>query len=169
MANIVTSSEVMTLCRPISGHYEPARIDMFIPEAELLDVKDQIGEQLYISILEEAGTTYNEFLTGGVYEVADKKYIFKGLKSAIAYFVYCRLIKNSDGQLTRFGFVAKDTDVSTRPDLRERTAAANEAFEIGKAYLNECLQYIRLVIEPTNQCTITQVKSTTYRINAIGD
>jgi hypothetical protein len=162
----------MTLCRPISAHYKTDRIDMFIPEAELIDVKDQIGEQLYITLL-DFGTTYQELMDGGIYEVAEKKYIFKGLKSAIAYFVYCRLIRNSDGQLTPYGFVNKDTDVSQRPELKERIAAASEAKEIGQAYLNECLQYIRLhpdlfpVTEP--DCIERTTTKSTYRINEIGD
>lgn len=145
---------------------------MFIPEAELLDVKDQIGEQLYIDLL-DSGTTFAELMNGGVYEVDSKKYIFKGLKSAISYFVYCRLIRNSDGQLTSYGFVNKETDVSQRPELKERIAAASDAKEIGQAYLNECLQYIRLHPElfPVTQpnCTEQRTTKSTYRINVIGD
>lgn len=172
MSNIVTSSDVMLMCRPISTHYKPERIEMFIPEAELIDIKDQIGEQLYISLL-DSGTTYQELLDGGIYTVDEKKYIFKGLKSAISYFVYSRLIRNSDGQLTPYGYVNKDTDVSQKPELKERIAAANDAMEIGQAYLNECLQYIRLHPDlfpvTESECAQQTTTKSTYRITEIGD
>ena len=89
-------------------------------ESEDIDIKPILGEQMYIDLSEaQTGTTLTPnqtlILNGGVYTVDEKKYVFKGLKSAIAYFVYSKIIKNSDGQVTRYGFINKDTAESDRP------------------------------------------------------
>ena len=146
---------------------------MFIPEAEQLDVKPILGEQMYIDLLEaQTGTTLSVnqvlLLDGGIYTVENRKYIFKGLKVAISYFVYSRLIRNADGQLTRFGFVDKNLNESDRPQLKEKLVAADDAAKSGNAYLNEVLQLIKL--NDMDEVYVHPDKSKrTYTINAIGD
>ena len=173
MGNLLTAAQVRLLCRPISTHYDDTRIEMFIPEAEQLDVKPILGEQMYIDLLEaQTGTTLSVnqvlLLDGGIYTVENRKYIFKGLKVAISYFVYSRLIRNADGQLTRFGFVDKNLNESDRPQLKEKLVAADDAAKSGNAYLNEVLQLIKL--NDMDEVYVHPDKSKrTYTINAIGD
>ena len=102
MDNLTTATEIRALCRPIAQHYKDANIEVYIDEAEAIDVKPILGEQMYIDLSEaQTGTTLTDnkqlILDGGVYTVDDRKYHFSGLKKAIAYFVYSRLIRNSDG------------------------------------------------------------------------
>ena len=91
---------------------------MYIDESEAIDVKPILGEQIYIDLCEaQTGTTLTDnqllILDGGVYTVDNRKYHFSGLKKAIAYFVYSRLIRNADGQLTSYGFVNKELNESS--------------------------------------------------------
>lgn len=168
MANLITATQVRAKCRPISKNFEDDRINMFIPEAEQLDIKPLLGEQMYITLLEDTGTTYSTLINGGTYTVDGRKYIMSGLLVAIAYFVYARLIINSDGQLTRLGFVQKDLNESDRPQLKEKLVASEGAKEAGNAYLNEVLQYIQLnKLDEVYTCA--DVPRRRFTINAIGD
>lgn len=173
MDNLITAAQVRVLCRPISVHYESADIETYIGEAEQLDIKPILGEQMYIDLSEaQTGTTLSDnqklILDGGIYTVDSRKYIFSGLKKAISYFVYSRLIRNSDGKLTRMGFVVKDTAESERPMLKEKLVAADDAAKTGNAYLNEVLQFIQLNnLENVYSCEDRPRR--TYSINAIGD
>lgn len=174
MDNLLTAAQVKALCRPISVHYENANIETYIGEAEQLDVKPILGEQMYIDLsLAQTGTSLSSeqamILDGGVYEVDGKKYVFSGLKKSISYFVYGRIIRNSDGQLTRYGFVNKDTLESERPQLKEKLVAAGDAEKTGNAYLNEVLQFIKLNnLETDNSCAEDRPRRR-FLINAIGD
>jgi len=161
------------LCRPITLNFKDANIEVYIDEAEAIDVKPILGEQMYIDLSEaQTGTTLTAdqvlILDGGVYTVDSRKYVFSGLKKAISYFVYSRLIKNADGQLTRYGFVNKELNESQRPELREKIQAADDAMKTGNAYLNEVLQFIKLNnLESVYTCPDKPVRRMT--INAIGD
>ena len=174
MDNLLTATQARNLCRPISIHYPDANIETYIGEAEQLDVKPLLGEQMYIDLSEaQTGTTLSAnqvlILDGGGYEVDGKKYVFSGLKKAIAYFTYGRIIRNSDGQLTRYGFINKDTLESDRPQLKEKLVAAGDAEKTGNAYLNEVLQFIKLNnLDTDYSCTNTGPRRR-FSINAIGD
>ena len=174
MDNLTTATQIRALCRPISSHYSDTNIETYIGESEQIDIKPILGEQMYIDLSEaQTGTTLTAdqemILDGGVYTVDDRKYVFGGLKKSIAYFVYSRLIKNADGQLTRYGFINKDTQESERPPLKEKLVAADDAAKTGNAYLNEVLQYIRLNdLDDAFTCPDPAPKRS-YSINAIGD
>ena len=128
---------------------------------------------MYIDLSEaQTGTALTAdqvlILDGGVYTVDNRKYVFSGLKKAIAYYVYSRLIRNADGQLTSYGFVNKELNESSRPELREKLQAADDAMKTGNAYLNEVLQFIKLNnLESVYTCPDKPVRRMT--INAIGD
>ena len=173
MDNLLTATEVRALCRPISQNFKDSTIEIYIPEAEQIDVKPILGEQMYIDLSEaQTGTTLTDnqilILDGGVYTVDNRKYVFSGLKKAISYFVYSRLIRNADGQLVSFGFVNKQTNESERPELREKLHAADDAMKTGNTYLNEVLQFIKLNnLDTVYPCSNSSVRR--LSINAIGD
>ena len=173
MDNLVTPLEIRSLCRPITQHYKDADISIYIEETEPIDIKPILGEQMYIDLSQaQTGTTLTEdqilILDGGNYEVEGRKYVFSGLKKAISYFVYSRLIRNADGKLTSFGYVNKELQESNRPELREKLQAADDAMKTGNAYLNEVLQFIKLKnLDNVYPCSIGAVRRTS--INAIGD
>lgn len=173
MDNLTTAAQIRILCRPITANFKDTVIETYIPEAEQIDIKPILGEQMYIDLSEaQTGTTLTAgqiiILDGGVYTVDSRKYVFGGLKKAIAYFVYARLIRNIDNNLTSFGFVNKELNESSRPELKEKLNAANDAMATGNVYLNEVLQFIKLNnLDTFYPCSEHRVRRTT--INAIGD
>lgn len=173
MDNLTTAAQIRLLCRPITTNFKDTVIETYIPEAEQIDIKPVLGEQMYIDLSEaQTGTTLTDnqilILDGGVYTIGTRKYVFSGLKKAIAYFVYARLIRNIDNNLTSFGFVNKELNESSRPELKEKLNAANDAMATGNIYMNEVLQFIKLNnLDPYYPCSEHRVRR--MSINAIGD
>lgn len=173
MGTLLQLSEIRGLCRSISDHYEPEKILTAIDEAEHLDIKNAIGEQLYIDLVEaQTGTTLDPdqrlLLDGGIYTVEERRYELKGLKSSIAYFALGQMIKTANHNVVRFGFVEKDTDVSTVPEWRKQIQAANDARSVATAYLNEVLKFIKLK-ELDRHYDCRDVPRRRQRFNPIGD
>lgn len=51
-------------------------------------------------------------------------------------------MKNGDGNVTRFGFVNKDNEYSSRSDFKEKLMAYNDAFSVADRYMKECVRYL---------------------------
>ena len=139
---LITFDEVSLLARGISIHIEQEKIDTYIRESEDIDIKPSLGDALFIDI-QEHSDKYELLMNGGVYEDRDGKHVMTGLKTALAYYAYARLVKNGDGNVTRYGFVNKDDDYSSRLDSKEHSMAFNDAFSIADSYMKECLLYLK--------------------------
>lgn len=162
LKTIVTIENVKTNIRPISKHLDDNRINIYIDEAEHLDLKPQLGESLFIDLKEfindvpatertsgkTFGTDYPDYdllLTGGIYKKSESVYKeFAGLRTALEYYVYARLVKNNNYTVTRFGFVNKEDQYSQQSDLKERLVSEKDARSIADTYMNDCLEYIRM-------------------------
>lgn len=149
---MVQSSDV----RFVSNKIDNSRVAPYIDESEQLDIKNQIGESLFIDLLDYVGAddktgfaNYNLFLYGGTYEYETnqgtraKKQI-KGLIHALNYFVWARLIKNNNFTATSFGLVQKITDNSEPVSFKERNDVYGDALDIAQKYLGECIIYLKI-------------------------
>ena len=96
---LITSDEVSTLARGMSIHVEQEKIETYIRESEDIDIKSAIGDALFIDI-QGSPEKYELLLNGGVYEDKNGKHVMTGLKTALAYYAYARLVKNGDGHVT---------------------------------------------------------------------
>ena len=140
---LITTDEVSKLTRGMSVYISGDKIEAYIREAENMDVRPALGDALFLDIKAEP-EKYQLLLSGGEYETkcGDKR-ILVGLKSALAYYSYARLVKNIDGNVTRFGYVNKDDEYSSRPEFREKLQAYNDAFDVASRYMKECVDYLR--------------------------
>ena len=139
---LITIEEVMSLARDISQYVDKAKIEVYLRESENIDIKTTLGDSLFLDV-KECSEKYSTLLNGGVYETGcgDKK-VFTGLKVALAYYTFARIVKNGDGNVTRFGFVNKDSEYSSRSDIKEKVVAYNDAFSVADRYLKECVRYL---------------------------
>ncbi|HUX57080.1 MAG TPA: hypothetical protein VMV77_08905 [Bacteroidales bacterium] len=90
----------------------------FVSEAQLLDVKIQIGDALLDELATQfaAGTLTadNEILLdGGTYVYLTNTYMFQGLKAAIIYYAFGRFTNLTSYNYTAAGIVVKESDFST--------------------------------------------------------
>lgn len=164
---LITYEEAHTLARKMSVHMENDKIDIFIREAEDMDVKPVIGDSLLLAV-KATPSRFQTLLDGGRYvDGSGKGKSLAGLKSALSYFVYARFVRNNDGNVTRIGFVNNNSDHSTRALDAERERAYNDAVAIGRRYLQECMEFVHCDEVCRDCCGITEVKRGKYKV--LGD
>lgn len=142
MLQLITTSEARGKARDIGQNISDSKINVFIQESENIDLKSALGDALFLD-MKENPDAYAKLLDGGEYSTnRGERRAFSGLKSALAYYVYARIVKNGDGHVTRIGFVNKESEYSSRPDIREKVMAYNDAFGVADRYLKECVRYL---------------------------
>lgn len=166
MEHLITSKEVGTLARPVSRNIDDARLLVCIDEAEQIDVKPTIGDELLLQLLDEQNfVKFNDLLNGCQFS----KRTHKGLKAVIAYYAYARLIRIADTNVTRYGVVSKDDDYSTRISENERRTAVADARNVADRYFSETIAYMRYkgLLSP---CMRTRVQpQQRVKLNIIGE
>lgn len=143
--HLITPSDVLALSRNSSQSIDPRDISIYIDEAEQLDVRPTIGDALYLRLLNNSGNAEdnNRLLYGGQYQSGcGNVAIFAGLRKALSYYVYGRIVKNGGRTATRFGFVEKSDDYSRQVEYKERLSASNDATLVADSYMKETLNYI---------------------------
>lgn len=138
---LITTDEVATLARSMSTHMDKNEVETYIKESENIDLRMNLGDALLLDIKEHP-ESYTLLLDGGIYEDGKGKRLLTGLKSALAYYTYARVVKNKDGQVTRFGFMNKEGEYSSRVDIKEKVMAYNDAFSIADSYIKEVVSYL---------------------------
>lgn len=143
MQQLITVDEVQTLSRDMSQYVDVNKIATYIRESESINIKSALGDALFLDVKEHP-EKYSTLLDGGVYETeCGVKKVFAGLKTALAYYTFARVVKNGDGNVTRFGLVKKESEYSSHADLKEKMIAYNDAFDVANRYLKECVVYLR--------------------------
>lgn len=139
---LITTEEVSKLSRDMSIHLDNSKIETYIRESENIDIKSALGDALFLDVKEHP-EKYDILLNGGEYdsECGIKRYLI-GLKTALAYYTYARIVKNGDGNVSRFGFVNKESEYSSRPDIKEKVMTYNDTFNVADRYLKECVRYL---------------------------
>lgn len=160
--------------RQIAANIKDERVEIYIREAELLDIEPVIGAELYeqltnvgeivldednTALLDETGDNaivvadenelpLNEYklLNGGYYQDCNGvKHRFVGIKTALAYFAYARFVRNHSTAVTPFGVVNKLGDESSNADSRTIAAVSADARRIGESYLADAMKFWRIV------------------------
>lgn len=145
MEHIISPSEVVDLGRPI-GKVDDTKLLAYITEAEQMNIKPALGDELFLNILKDGETNdiYKVLLAGGTYrDGADNIHSFIGLKVTLSYFVYAQNVMSGDFQSTRYGLRVKDGDYSSGVSSKERSDCYNNALEVANHYLSECLAFCK--------------------------
>jgi hypothetical protein len=152
--HLTTPDDIRKNVRPVSAHLDDERIWVFIDEAEQLNVKPRITDALFIDLLEWTESedksafpeAYEILMNGGIYESSihcgTVKKIFKGLRLTLEYYVYAKLVKHNDENVTRFGYMQKEDEYSSRPDLRIKLAAEKDALSVADGYMADCIDFL---------------------------
>lgn len=138
----VTRKDINDEVRPTSAEVE--LVNRCIEEAQNLDVIPTIGADWWLRILDRENDAVALLLwTGGLYtDTEGNAKIFAGLKKALLYYSYARLVRSQGGTSTRFDFVVKADQYSDSADLKAKVQAYNEAFAVADGYMSQCLLYI---------------------------
>lgn len=154
ITHLTTASQIKSNIRFLSDKIDDAKIDIYIDEAEQLNIKNQIGKALFTDVVSYVNaddkTVYPDYsclLNGGVYRLkaCNGKYrnlIFKGLRTSLQYYVYARMVKNLNYTATRKGIVNKGSEYSSAVELKERLVLEKDALCVADNYLSDCLTYL---------------------------
>lgn len=140
---LIRPSEISTLAREV--FIDDDKAVRFIVEAEDLDVRPVLGDRLFLYIYENQSDieVVNNILNGTVYKYNGNTYLFYGLKTAIAYYAYARLIVGGDIEVTRSGLRSRDSDYSHQVPMEERQQVSRECSAIADRHMNQLLDYIK--------------------------
>lgn len=153
--HLITPDEIGKYSRPISKHMEQELLEAFICEAEDLDIRPAIGDELYKQLLYTDGNAYFDNLINGVWGEDTFGHTFDetfdgdggmctaGLKKAIAYYVQARIVKWNNVQVTRFGAVTKNEEYSDKATGTERSNQSGQMMDLADRYLADCIRYIK--------------------------
>lgn len=171
--HLITPEDVRALARNSSAQLDPREVSTYIEEAEQLDLKPAIGTALYLRLLNDTGDTQDnmKLLYGGSYNTCcGDTAMYAGVRKALAYYVYGRIVKNGGRTATRFGFVDKRDEHSYQVDYKERLNMANDATLVADSYMKETLNYIESSgLYPEYKACNGGMKNRRVTIKAIGE
>lgn len=164
--HLITVDLFMKLTRPTSKHIDYEEVETFIRECEDLYIIPAIGLERFKNLLRDRKEEkYIKLLDGGEYE--DKEGTLKkcsGLRFALSYFVYAKMIMSDGGLLTRTGLMQHNDSYASREDDKNRVRRYNDVMEIAETYLGSCLAFLKSV----EGDKIKPVRGTRVRIHSIG-
>lgn len=138
MAALITPTDISTLARPCYADKEIA--NKAIDEAIDIDIRYLVGDTLFQKIMQSKDTI---LLNGGLYKSKKgEDRIIGGLKKAVAYLSYSRVVKFGNSLPTRFGTMNNNDAYSSHTELKERQMIADDTYSIGLKYVEEVLYYI---------------------------
>lgn len=139
---LLTNEEFKKRARVVSANLDAAKIEAFIHEAEIMDLKPMLGVSFFDVM--NYKERYQVFIEGGILMLSDgRKVEIEGLKTALAYFAFARMARNGDAIITRYGFVNKERDNSYRAEQEQREQVYNDCMAIGRKCAQECLRYMK--------------------------
>ena len=136
---IIQPEEVGTLARPISQHIDREQLVAYITEVEQLQIRSALGGVLYSNI-KQSPSAFDIILNGGIDEAGE---VSGGIRKAMAYYVYARIIREGGTIATRFGAVEKTDEYSTRLEQERKNAIYRECNNIADAYMVEVVNYAK--------------------------
>lgn len=139
---LISREEIDKECRPCNSQDE--LVDRCIEEAQNLDIIPAIGADWWLRVLDRNDDAVATLLwEGGIYQdTCGNAHIFAGLRKALLYYAYGRIVRSSGGVATRFDFVVKADQYSDSADLQAKVQAYNEAFANADTYKAQCLAYL---------------------------
>lgn len=142
MKAIITLQDINRLARACRADTDIAA--SLIAEAEKQDIKPKIGDALYLQLTQDTVPgAYGTLLDGGEWTQADgTTRCLTGLRTALAYYAYARIVRDGNLQSTRYGTVVKTEDNSTEGERTERQRQYREAFTTADGYMQEVMEYL---------------------------
>lgn len=139
---LITREDIDKECRPCNS--QDALVDRCIEEAQNLDIIPAIGADWWLRVLNRDTDAAAQLLwEGGIYQdTCGNAHIFAGLRKALLYYAYGRIVRSSGGVSTRFDFVVKADQYSDSADLQAKVQAYNEAFANADTYKAQCMAYL---------------------------
>lgn len=144
---LILPAEVGQLARPC--YADEALLTQIIAESEREDIRPRIGATLFVALKStesDADLTgsLRVLLLGGEWtDNSGRMHYLDGIKVALAYYTYGRVIRDGNITSTRYGAVIKSDDNSnSASDNAERQRQYRQAFDTADTMIVEAVNYI---------------------------
>lgn len=144
----ITPQDISLLARPC--YADEAKVLAYIYEAEQNNIKPKIGDDLFLRLKDGENPL---LLDGGIYEKNGKRYYLNGIKKALAYYAYSRLLESGSVNLTRQGVVNRRSDDANAVNEDNIIKISRETYAIADRYMQEVMDYLGAGEAETTQRT----------------
>lgn len=126
----------------MANNIRDSRILPYLQEVEDATVVPAIGAELYEKL--NNGEIDDNVLLNGAYYTnhKGKREVCYGLRKAVAYLAYAKLLMANKVNVTAFGVTEKTSQYSQSANADNVNYAANHAEKMGSYYLKSCLCYL---------------------------
>lgn len=100
--------------REVARNVRDDKINPYISDAQLLDLRPLLGQKLYMAIVKDPeAARFNELMDPYDFEINEVEYNHQGLKKVLSIFSYARYVIHGSFTDTAFGFVQKSNQDSS--------------------------------------------------------
>jgi hypothetical protein len=170
---ILITKEDFKSIRKISTNVDLSKLNPYILEAQELDLKPILGQELYYDLIEDFNESpslvkYYDLFHGSSYTCGSSKRTHNGLIPVLCYFAYSRYALDAGITNTASGFKQKNSDYSENISEKSISRISDQARSAGAAYMNEVIEFLNnnKAEYPIWKCTNSNNRTT--RITAIG-
>jgi len=135
--------------REISANITDATFEIFIREAQTIEVRGFVGNELYRLLLDDwNGTDFDtqrfaDLWYGVDYTNSESKPVrFNGLMSAAIYFSYSRFLLQQQNNVDRFGVSQLNNEISESATAPQVRGKAGEARQVAMRYQNDAKTFL---------------------------
>lgn len=142
--NLITFADVQTYCE-LSSNMNEKKYNSSIWEAEEIDIQNALGTAFYYDLIQhKTDSEYAKLLAGVEYIPIGGTYklFFRGLKPAIAYFAYARIMTRQNQESTAFGQVTKLNQYSNPVPDKTIVRDIETARATAQKFLNDAILYL---------------------------
>lgn len=114
MNKLLITTDHMKEYRPLAAEIPQIRIQPYIYEAQLHDLRPVLGDNLYFDFMSKYDvsadpmyTAYQELLNGKSYTYNGVYYEYPGMMGMLSYFALARFFNGNDINATKYGLVTK--------------------------------------------------------------
>ena len=171
--HILTVEQFKELVRPVSKHVDEAEVMAFVSEVEDMRIIPAVGLDTFEALLgDEVDEEKQILLDGGVWvykgghcqDEEGKRMRCVGLKKALAYFAYAKMIQTDGSIVTRTCVMRHNYEYAQHVEAKARKASYNDVMNIAEEYLSGCLLYWKSVKGEE----VREVRGSRVHIHAIG-
>ena len=126
---------------------QSTRFDVYIVEAENMDIRKFLGDALFYDFVEGIASSpqeeiYTNLLNGTTYTCGTDTIEFRGIGEALQYFAYSRYLMDNGLVHTKTGSVHKTDEFSDRPSNAEIQRKIDQAESAGRTALDDARKFL---------------------------
>lgn len=147
--NIWTTRADVETVRPFSKNIEDSVVEIYIREAQQIEIKGFLGKELYYAMQQDwdiinfTSDIYNDLWFGSPYIGGDSYTVnFTGLIEAAKYFSFARFLDQQQNNVDRFGVSNLNNEIAENTTPGQIRGKTGKAYQTGINYQNAALDFL---------------------------